>query len=105
MGEKSDRGWVGRDLCLGEIDVIVVRFSEGGDGSLERVIAENKLLLILASLGRFEVEYQLLDLSNLKDALALADLEAGWGFYLPLSGLFTNVPQYDRFFVVVLYRY
>ena len=103
VGEESDRGGVGRDLCLGEIDVIVVRFAEGGDGSLERVIAENKLFLILARLGGFEVEYELLDLSDLKYALALADLEAGWGFYMPLSGLFANVSEYDRFLVVVLH--
>ena len=37
-GEQSNGGGVGRDLCLGEINVIVVRFSEGGDCSLERVI-------------------------------------------------------------------
>jgi len=80
-----------------------VRFAKGGDGSLERVIAENKLFLILARLGGFEVEYELLDLSDLEDALALANLEVGRGFYMPLSGLFADVSEYDRFLVVVFH--
>lgn len=80
-------------------------FAEGGDGSLERVIAQNKFFLILACLSGFEVEYQLFNLSNLQNTLTFANLEAGWGLNLPLGGFFADVSKYDRFFVVVLDGY
>lgn len=105
MAKESDRGGVGRDLGFGEVDVVVVRFAEGGDNSLERVIAEHKFFHILACLGRLEVENELLNLANLEEAFALAHLEAGWRLDLPLGGLFTNVSENDWFLVVVLNRY
>ena len=78
-------------------------FAEGGDSGLERVITENELFLVLASLSGLKVEDQLLNLSNLKDAFGLADWETWWSLYLPLGGLLADVSEDDRFFVVVLY--
>lgn len=68
MGEKSNGGGVGRDLSFGEIDIVIMCFAEGGDSGLERVVAENEFFLIFARLSGFEVENQLLNLSNFKDA-------------------------------------
>jgi hypothetical protein len=80
-----------------------VCFAEGGDGGLERVVTEDEFFLILTRLSGFEVEDQLLYLSNFKDAFGLANLEAGWSSYLPLGGFFTNVSKNDRFFIVIFY--
>lgn len=65
MGEESDGGRVCCDVAFGQINVIVVCFTDRSDGSLEVLVAKGKFFSVLARLVGFEVKDQLLDLTNL----------------------------------------
>ena len=52
MGEESDGCRLGVDMALGEVDVVVVGLADDGDLSLEPIVLQCELVLVLAGLLR-----------------------------------------------------
>jgi len=101
--EERDGGGVCSHVSLAQVNVVIVGFAGDWNCCLETVVNQGELFVVLSSLVGFEVKDELLNLVDFKDALTLLDGEAWRAYNLPLSLLFADVANHDRFLSVVLH--
>ena len=90
-------------MTLGEVDIVVVSFTECGDSALKVIEAKGQFFLVLTGFSGFEVEDQLLNFTNFENTLALINLEARRHVQLPFCGAFTDISENYGLFVVELH--
>ena len=91
--ERDGRG-IGVYVALGEVDVVVVGFTDDWDLGGEVVIDKKKFFLVFPSLLWHEVKHDLLGLANIQNSFLFVDFEATWDVNLPLRSLLSDVADH-----------